>query len=231
MGCQASRPPFPREQLESDINAVDLQQLAGRWYVAYTTFPMWLKGKKLHPTFNYVLPVSQNGLGAATTSASAKNAKPGELIDRVEYDSRKHDVHHGIKGIDTQDKSCPAHFKWRGASGALKLVSSDWYVVHANHAAGVMAIVFTKTAFTPDGIDIIVRDPSAVNAPEQQRAIQECRERVGRIARYTKLIDKLKMPPKFDENIAVHHDRLRLKQQDASGVVGQQQQPVAAVQG
>ena len=32
---------------------LELTDIQGRWYVIQSNFPMWLKGKKTNPTFNY----------------------------------------------------------------------------------------------------------------------------------------------------------------------------------
>ena len=36
-------------------NPNTLELLQGRWYIHFSNFPMWLKGDKTNPTFNYTI--------------------------------------------------------------------------------------------------------------------------------------------------------------------------------
>lgn len=33
---------------------IDLHDLEGKWYIHQSNFPMWLKGDKTSPAFNYI---------------------------------------------------------------------------------------------------------------------------------------------------------------------------------
>ena len=115
------------------------EDLAGTWHIVQTNFPMWLGGTKTDPTLNY--------------SASDTHSR---LEDVVRYTSGGRQKE--IRGVDTQDPKNLAHFTWRGR-GLLALLKSDWYVVHHNRNAGILAIYFTPTLFTPAGMDIVSRSP------------------------------------------------------------------------
>lgn len=126
--------------------------LVGAWHIVQTTFPMWRNGKNTHPTLNY------------------QRRPDSRLDDIVIY--RRDNVSKQIRGIDTRDPALPCHFTWRGR-GLLRLLSSDWYIVDLDREAGVMAIFFTKTLFTPAGLDIAARSPT----PEPA-AITACKARI-----------------------------------------------------
>ncbi len=121
---------------------VDRTHLAGRWSIQLTNFPMWLTGTKRRPSLEYGLLDGDPRLTDAVTYFTAGG-------------KRKQ-----ILGFDAQDPANPAHFTWRG-KGLLSLLSSDWYVVHLDAAAGVAAIYFTRTLFTPAGVDVVARAEAA----------------------------------------------------------------------
>lgn len=50
-----------------------LADLTGRWFIQQSNFPMWLKGDKQHPTFDYVVEERSDG---------------PVLIDTVGYEKR-----------------------------------------------------------------------------------------------------------------------------------------------
>lgn len=109
----------------------------GTWRVVATTFPMWLKGDRLDPTFTYAL-----------------TDRPGRLDDRVRYRTRRGDGE--IRGFDQQDPACSARFVWRGA-GLLWPLTSVWTVLVRE--GDLLALSFERTLFTPAGLDVLVRAP------------------------------------------------------------------------
>jgi len=137
-----------------DLPRVSGEELLGTWYIVRTTFPMWRDGKNSHPSLNY---------GRIEGDGS-------RLTDRVVY--RRNGKTRQIRGIDRQDPKLSCHFTWRGR-GLLALLTSDWYVVDLDQGAGVMAIYFSKTLFTPAGMDIAASSPTPDPA-----AIEAC---VGRL--------------------------------------------------
>ena len=118
---------------------MNLEQLEGKWYIQYTNFPMWLKGDKKDPYFNY--------------SVGIKNGKPG-LKDKVGF--YKNGKYKSIKGFDYPLNSENTYFKWKG-SGWLFFVKSLWRIEHFAKSSKWMLISFEKTLFTPAGYDIISR--------------------------------------------------------------------------
>lgn len=122
--------------LES-LAPVPVHDLVGTWHIVQTNFPMWLTGRRTGPTLNYGAP--HGGSHFEDVVRYVANGKQKE-----------------IRGVDTVDPANPAHFRWRGR-GLLAPLSSDWYVVHRDVDAGVIAIYFEPTLFTPAGVDIAAR--------------------------------------------------------------------------
>jgi len=115
-----------------------LHQLIGTWFIIGTNFPMWLKGDKLSPSFTYTL-----------------TGRKGVLYDEVSY--LKKGRTKVIRGYDTQDAADESAFTWRG-KGLLFIAKSKWKVRLMDEKAGWAVIWFSKTLFTPEGVDIICRD-------------------------------------------------------------------------
>lgn len=119
-------------------DTITLESLEGKWYILWSNFPMWLKGDKTNPTFNY--------------KVATKNGIKG-LIDNVEYiqnGNRK-----SIKGFDKPLNESNTSFEWRG-NGLLNLLSSKWKILYMEDNWAI--IYFEKTLFTPKGYDIIARE-------------------------------------------------------------------------
>ena len=115
--------------------------LAGSWFICFSNFPMWTKGNKTNPTFNYVIIRNKQNITV--------------LSDEVRY--IKQGKEKSIKGIDTQSTSDEHTFIWRG-NGLLKLLTSTWKVALRDEENGQWAVIyFSKTLFTPAGVDIISR--------------------------------------------------------------------------
>jgi hypothetical protein len=118
-----------------------LTLLVGTWFIHSTNFPMWLKGDKVNPTFNY----------------SVVTKKDRVLLDEVKY--LKNGKEKSIVGYDTQAPKDTTVFVWRG-KGLLHLLKSKWKVALMDDSGQWAVIWFSKTLFTPEGVDIISRTPS-----------------------------------------------------------------------
>ncbi len=82
-----------------------------------------------------------------------------KLLDIVHYGAFAQ-VQKQIIGIDTQDKTRPNQFHWRGRSGLTWLLASDWTVLDHDPACQAWAVTyFSRTLFTSAGIDIYARQP------------------------------------------------------------------------
>jgi hypothetical protein len=102
---------------------------------------MWLKGDKINPTFNYTI----------TTRKEQK-----VLLDEVKY--IRNGKQKTIVGYDYQDEKDSTAFVWRG-KGILGLLKSKWRVALIDPNGQWAVIAFSKTLFTPEGVDIISRAP------------------------------------------------------------------------
>ena len=100
---------------------------------------MWLKGDKTNPTLNY-------------TIIERKGEKV--LLDEVKY--IKNGKQKTITGYDRINPANSNAFKWRG-KGLLSLSTSKWEI-RLKGPQGQWAISwFSKTLFTPEGVDILSR--------------------------------------------------------------------------
>lgn len=134
-----------------------LHTLVGTWFICATNFPMWLKGNKTHPTFHYSLVAH----------------KERTLLDEVKY------IQNGksktITGYDLQDHDDPTVFVWRG-KGILSLLKSQWKVAIIDSKGQWAVIWFSKTLFTPEGVDIISRTPTLSPANLQKIKTQMAKD-------------------------------------------------------
>lgn len=125
-------------------NDFDLRSLEGTWHVVGSTFPMWLDGKKTAPTFEYTNIDSKEGVVT--------------MADKVTYLVKEKDEQkmEEILGTDTQSKTVPTHFTWRGV-GAQSVITSEWDVVFVDPQGRFSIIAFNGTVVTPAGLDVISR--------------------------------------------------------------------------
>ncbi|MFY7909455.1 MAG: hypothetical protein ACOVO2_07885 [Emticicia sp.] len=119
---------------------INLQTLEGKWYIILSNFPMWLKGDKTNPTFNYKKAERDGVMG---------------LTDEVRYtqNGRTKSINGFDKPLNTENTS----FEWRG-NGLLSLLSSKWQILYVDTIENWAIIYFEKTLFTPKGYDVICRD-------------------------------------------------------------------------
>lgn len=116
--------------------------LAGTWFIVQTNFPLWLKGDKLNPTFNYTI-IQKKGRQV--------------LLDEVKYEKKGKEK--TITGIDYPEEKNENSFTWKG-KGLLFIARSKWEVKLIDTEEGWAVIYFSKTLFTPAGVDIISRKPT-----------------------------------------------------------------------
>lgn len=113
--------------------------LSGPWHVTHSTLPMWKKNKNVKITYTPL------------------KAPPGALDDLVEYSPINGDKHKTIHGIDIPDATRHSAYNWKG-KGWLKIASSHWEVLgYGDEDGGWMVTFFSKTMFTPAGIDVYAR--------------------------------------------------------------------------
>ena len=132
-----------------------INELAGKWYLLYSTFPMWQKSGVRNVTFNYT-PITKDGEAV--------------LEDKVKY--LKGNTEKVISGYDYPDKEETGRFTWRG-KGLLMLLSSNWKVEWQSPNKDCVVLSFKKTLVTPAGLDIICRDaiPNVFTIEQAQQFI------------------------------------------------------------
>jgi hypothetical protein len=121
------------------MDFIPLEKLAGTWYIQLTNFPMWVKGNRTHPSFNYTLATKKNKVG---------------LTDEVSY--QKNGRKKLIRGFNTPNHEKNTAFIWRG-KGILSLLTSKWKILYFSEEEGWALIFFERTRFTPEGFDVITR--------------------------------------------------------------------------
>lgn len=130
-------------------SAMTLETLQGKWYIHFSNFPMWLKGDKTHPTFNYTIE-KRGGIEG--------------LKDEVIY--FKKGKQKSIIGFDKPINKMNTQFIWRG-KGLLSLLKSEWHVLYLDPTNTWAIIGFKKTLFTPSGYDVISKNKKTPNGFEQ----------------------------------------------------------------
>jgi hypothetical protein len=134
--------------------------LIGTWFICCTNFPMWTQGNKTNPTFNYGLVPTKNGQTL--------------LSDEVRYLQKGKQK--SIKGFDYPDAKNPDAYTWRG-KGLLHVLRSRWQIVLKDPQEQWAVIHFSKTLFTPEGMDIISRTQKI--DPETLKKIKAALQRMS----------------------------------------------------
>lgn len=122
-----------------------LQILSGTWFIISTNFPMWLKPNMNNPSFTYTI-IEKKGKFV--------------LLDEVNYLKNKKPK--TISGYDYPDTENKNAFTWRG-KGLLIIAKSKWEVKLMDEQKQWAVIYFSKTLFTPEGVDIISRNKTLDN--------------------------------------------------------------------
>lgn len=118
-----------------------MQWLIGTWFIIASDAPIWLKGDKHAPTLNYTLK---------------EHAGSYKLLDETKY--HKNNRQHTIAGYDHLAPNNALGFIWRG-KGFLFFVTSKWQVRLQDKEGQWAVIAYSKTLFTPEGVDIMCRKP------------------------------------------------------------------------
>lgn len=102
---------------------------------------MWSKPGISNVNFNYALD-------------NDNDDKKIRLHDDLKY--LKHGKEKTISGYDYPNTENENRFKWQG-KGLLFIAVSHWQVDWLHKESGIMIISFTKTLFTPEGVDVLSR--------------------------------------------------------------------------
>lgn len=126
--------------------SIDLEQLEGKWYINMTNFPMWIKGDKTNPTFNYTISNCGKIVGLRDEVQYLKNGKTKNIV-----------------GFDKPENDKKSKFIWRG-KGVLRLLKSEWEIIYFDSEKEIIVLKFEKTLFTPAGYDVISRKPNLLES-------------------------------------------------------------------
>ncbi|CAE6419953.1 unnamed protein product [Rhizoctonia solani] len=136
----------------------DVDKFMGKWHVVQSTLPLWKSRSDVTITYS---PIH--------VSPSADAIK---FNDTVEYRSRTApgSAKSRVIGVDTlvarphgapEGYTSGVSYHWRG-KGWLMVATSNWQVLGYNPEVGWAVTYFSKTLFTPAGLDVYVRDPTSV---------------------------------------------------------------------
>lgn len=125
--------------------------LSGTWFVVQSTLPMWKTSRNVRIEY----------------SRHQTDSSEVQLNDTVHYQSLSCDANRTVAGIDRESvEGDTGAWNWRG-KGLLKIASSHWEVlgwgslsegsVSEDDACGWAVTYFSKTLFTPAGLDIYFR--------------------------------------------------------------------------
>jgi hypothetical protein len=108
----------PNHQPKTTAPSIDIDFLAGTWYVTHSSLPLWKNKRNVTITYTPIPPT-------ATTKIAGSSGNDTKLDDLVQYQSRdasKPKIH-SVRGIDTPSRSNRGAWDWRG-KGWLMIASS-----------------------------------------------------------------------------------------------------------
>jgi hypothetical protein len=141
------------------FQAPSLEFISGTWHVTHSTLPMWKKNKNVKITYTRL------------------STPAGALDDLVEYNPIDGHKQKTVRGVDTPDPTRHAAYNWRG-KGLLMIASSHWEILgYGEDDDGWMVTFFSKTVFTPAGVDIYSRRQGGLS----ERTLERIRAEMKRV--------------------------------------------------
>jgi hypothetical protein len=118
--------------------------ILGTWHVTHSSLPLWQGKRNVNITYDTI------------PSNSSRVTQVGVIIKYQAIDS---DKIKSVHGVDTPTPGNPGAWDFRGRGWLLMIASSHWECLGFGHEDNNQWIVtyFTKTHFTPAGIDICSR--------------------------------------------------------------------------
>jgi len=121
---------------------IDLERLSGKWYIQKTSLNFWQN--RFAPTVEYSIEPCASGV---------------RVLDEVRYKN-----HRGSKkdvvGYDYLTPGINGQFLWQAKPWYLRFLKSEWGVVDHNEDYTWAVTFFSKTLFTPAGVDVYSRAAS-----------------------------------------------------------------------
>lgn len=137
--------------LENDIDIIDIRKMSGKWYIQKTSINFWLN--RFSPTVTYTIE---------------KNSPEIKILDRVRYINSCGKTKEVI-GYDSLRTDINGQFRWQAKSWYLRFLKSEWGIVAHDEEYNDWAVTyFSKTAFTPEGMDIYSRSKVLTNNKYQE---------------------------------------------------------------
>ncbi|KIR74296.1 hypothetical protein I310_01898 [Cryptococcus deuterogattii CA1014] len=168
-------PGSTHPSLSDGPDGFDRAWFMGKWDVVWSTLPMWRDKKEFEDLVEYRARSSTDG--SKTYTSKCQNKEPSGRADDI-----------AVKGTDTlSPASNGATFDWKG-KGLLFFVHSHWEVLgygkDVEQGLEWAVTYFSKTLFTPAGIDIYVRTIPFSSKPQNftarevllQRLINEAQD-------------------------------------------------------
>jgi hypothetical protein len=138
----------------NDLKPPTFDWISGTWNVSYSSLPLW-KGKQ-NVRISYALCGS-------TPQDSSRMPDLDDHVESQKIGQTKVSNIHGIsRPVEVEGIGFGLAFRWRG-KGLLKLISSNWEILgygvdnNAQEPNDWVVTFFSKTTFTPAGIDIYTR--------------------------------------------------------------------------
>lgn len=137
----------------------DNQKFAGKWYVVATNYSFWKNKSRTNPVIN--LDLLNDGSGRT-------------FLSRVTYKWRG--FARTIAGFETQDKTTAGRYVWQG-KGLLSVIKNEWYLIAvANDYSWAFTYFPKSNVGTPEGIDILSRNPDMSEELMQKIIAQVCED-------------------------------------------------------
>jgi len=153
------RPPSTSSKPQPSFTSPEPTWLHGTWHVTHSTLPMWRTKRNVQITYTPI-------------------PKTNDIDDLVTYQELESDKVKSIRGVDKPSSMVPSAWDWRG-KGWLMIASSHWEILGYGEETvdhGEFGSVddeprgrqkwaitfFSKTLFTPAGIDIYSQFPEGL---------------------------------------------------------------------
>ncbi|KAI9804070.1 MAG: hypothetical protein M1825_001471 [Sarcosagium campestre] len=162
------RPPAVAGKEQAPFHAPSTDWLKGEWFVTHSSLPLW-KNKK-NVIIKYTpLPPEKGGITHGTDLLD-------DLVSYQKIGSEKVQTVHGLDRVSGDDAGA---WDWRGL-GMMRIASTHWeilgygalvrpgedgtlvYATQVPKPEDWVVTFFQKTIFTPAGIDLYFRSPTAV---------------------------------------------------------------------
>ena len=120
--------------------SIDPKKMSGKWFIQKTSLDFWLN--RFSPTVTYTIE---------------DESSETKLLDEVRY-LNKRGTAKEVVGYDILQSAINGQFMWQAKPWFLRFLKSEWGVVAHDEEYNDWAVTyFSKTAFTPEGMDIYSR--------------------------------------------------------------------------